>query len=196
MKRWEKNLAALVPYYSPSGGNCTQIYYQSGQVEEDKRTVKWNLRRLARSYCIDPEASRKLYGAYIMRHNDVPLPLSDSLILVSLKVRKVIGRNDGSNGYFNLSAIGEIKANNGGRKGTTVVLPGNISIISYFSKRTVEKRLKEGELIRERFISKTLTKPGLLEVSKDVPLREYLSLIEKALSVLTGKAGIDLDKDD
>ena len=47
--RWRENLAALLPRYDEDGGNCTRVCTTGGEVIHDRRTVKWNLRRLARS---------------------------------------------------------------------------------------------------------------------------------------------------
>ena len=65
MKRWQDCLAALVPCYSAEGGNATLIFTEDGGVFEDRRTLKWNLRRLARHFSVDLEAARRNQAEYL-----------------------------------------------------------------------------------------------------------------------------------
>ena len=102
---WEEELAALVPCYDENGGNATLIYSAGGAVEADRRSVKANLRRLARFYQVDLEAARRRYGQYLGRAQGVPLPFSLSLVLVPVKMRVPVGKNDGADGYVNPGAV-------------------------------------------------------------------------------------------
>ncbi|NLA26123.1 MAG: hypothetical protein GX878_01875, partial [Firmicutes bacterium] len=95
MERWRDCLAALVPVYDEEGGNGTLIITEKGDVFQDKRTIKWNLRRLARHFSVDLEAVRRNQGEYFHYRQGLPLPLSPALVLVPVKTRRAVGKNDG-----------------------------------------------------------------------------------------------------
>lgn len=142
---WRDELAALLPHYAADGGNCTLICTTGGEVIHDSRTVKWNLRRLARSYSLDLEAIRCNYGRYLGLSQGVPLPLSPSLILVPLKLRRPVGRHDGSCGYLNCLAVEELSA--AGPQRCRLLLRGNHRLDCLYSELTARKRLKAGEIL-------------------------------------------------
>ncbi len=95
----------LVPLYEQDGGNATRIYTATGQIHEDRRTMRWVLRKIARIYSVDLERLRHNVGANLAVSQGVPLPLAPELVLAPLKLRQAIGANDGSIGYVNISAI-------------------------------------------------------------------------------------------
>ena len=150
VKEWVENLAALIPCYNRQGGNGTLVYRTGGEIIIDRRTVKWNLYRLARYFCVDLDALRKSCGEYLGMHHGVPLPLTASLVLVPLKVREVLAKNDGCSGYFNSAAVtGYFAGKN--RNTTEIILQGGRQINVLFSEHTVRKRLKAAGLARECF---------------------------------------------
>ncbi len=151
MESWHDNLAALVPCYAENGGNCTKIYTLNGEAALDQRTVKWNLRRLARRFCIDLEASRSRYGELLDWRQGVPIPFSAALVLVPLKIRCTVGKNDGASGYFNAAAVEVFPGK--GMEGfrSELLLPGGHRLGCCYTERTVKKRLKAGQLVLKFF---------------------------------------------
>ncbi|HOL18278.1 MAG TPA: hypothetical protein PLY40_08350, partial [Bacillota bacterium] len=151
MENWPNNLAALVPCYAGNGGNCTKIYTLEGETVLDRRTVRWNLRRLARRFCIDLEAARSRYGELLDWRQGVPIPFSAALVLVPLKVRHTVGKNDGASGYFNAAAV-EVSPGEGveGFR-SELLLPGGHRLGCCYTVRTVKKRLKAGQLLLKFF---------------------------------------------
>ena len=143
-------LAALIPYYDQDGSNATLIYRCDGAVDTDKRTVKSNMRRLARQYCIDLSAARKNHGGCLGMVQEAPIPLSASLVLVPLKVRQAIGRNDGCCGYINPGVV--LSCSPAEEKNTTILmLRGEHRVEVLYSRRTVLRRLKAGRYILENY---------------------------------------------
>lgn len=150
MERFKDCLSALVPCYDQDGSNATLIFTGGGDVITDRRTVKWNLRRLARLYSVDLEAARRNQRDFFHYRQGLPLPLAPSLVLVPLKTRKAIGKNDGCHSYLNPSAIVSVAAARDGEKRSTILLPGEHLIPCLYSVQTVRKRLRDGAIALER----------------------------------------------
>ena len=99
------NLAAMVPFYDESGGNCTRLLYTNGNILEDKRSIKWMIGRAARHHGTELYAMRESYGKYLGCYYGVPLPFTSTLVLVPVQSRLIYGTNDGACGYVNARAI-------------------------------------------------------------------------------------------
>jgi hypothetical protein len=186
MEQWKNNLAALVPFYDANGGNGTVIYTKEGKMEQDRRTVKWNLRRLARLYCIDLEAARHRYGEYLECGQGVPIPFTSTLVLVPLKVRRAVGKNDGSCGYFNPASVEVVPESASGGLRSALILPGGYRVPCYYTVRTVYKRLKAGGFVLERY--SRVAVPVSLPLSGSADLyRDHKCLLERLiLAVIHG----------
>ncbi len=189
MEQWKDNLAALVPQYDQSGGNATLIYTMEGEVGGDRRTVKWNLRRLARLYCVDLEATRCRFGSYLECRQGVPLPISTVLVLVPLKVRRPVGKNDGCYGYFNPAAVEDVAAGRAGNAGSVIVLKGGYRVDCHYAPRTVSKRLKSGEFVLDRFRRETASCRSTADISVLHP--EQWRFLESLFVALVRGAGKD-----
>ncbi|HPZ42266.1 MAG TPA: hypothetical protein PK700_08000 [Bacillota bacterium] len=151
MERCKDCLAALVPYYGQDGGNATFIFTTGGKIFEDRRTVKWNLRRLARLYSVDLEAARQNQEKYFHYSQGLPLPLSPALVLVPLKTRTAVGKNDGCHSYLNPSAVVSLEAVEQGEVRTIILLSGEYRLPCYYTIKTVQKRLRDGAIALERY---------------------------------------------
>lgn len=174
MKRWKDCLAALVPYYSAEGGNATLICTVDGDVFEDRRTVKWNLRRLARIFSVDLEASRRNQAEYLHYRQGLPLPLSPALVLTPLKTREAVGRNDGCHSYVSLSAVTDLleeREQGGGR--SIVVLTGGHRLPCHYSLKTVRKRLRDSAIVLDRHRA-TLLPASEISGAANQEYREFL----------------------
>lgn len=151
MERFKDRLGALVPYYDEQGGNATLIFTAGGEVLSDRRTLKWNLRRLARLYSVDLEATRGNLREYFHYSQGLPLPLSPSLVLVPLKTRRAVGKNDGCHSYVNPAVIVSLAAAaGGGIERSSILLPGDHLLPCRYTLRTVQKRLRDGATALER----------------------------------------------
>ncbi|GEM_PF-786912 len=150
VRRFKDCLAALVPYYDDYGSNATLIFTIHGEVFTDHRTVKWNLRRLARLFCVDLESARQEMARFLHYSQGLPLPLSPSLVLVPLKTRTAVGKNDGCHGYFNPSAVVSFAASGNGKSRSSILLPGDHLLPCLYRPGTVQKRLRDGAIALER----------------------------------------------
>lgn len=142
MERIKNRLAAMIPCYDRQGANATLIYTTAGEVIADRRTVKWNLHRLARLFGADLQAIRQNYGSYLGCRQGIPLPLSAGLVLVSLKTRLPVGKNDGCYGYINVPAIERVCPDKDCRDNCMITLTGKQNLICFYSCRTVHNKIR------------------------------------------------------
>lgn len=185
MERWKDNLAALVPFYDAEGGNATLIYTETGEVFEDHRTVKWNVRRLARLFCVDLEAARRKQADYLLSRQGVPLPLSPALVLVPLKTRRAVGKNDGCHSYLNPAAVRGLAAVNEGDARSVLTLPGEHLLPCRYTLKTVRRRLRDGAAALERHRDALLKR----EPTFQIPPGDYRFLLERFIYSLIEGSG-------
>jgi|GEM_PF-612757 len=101
---WQ-NINCLVPVYDEAGGNVTQVHMDDGRILTDTRKICTVLRNLAKIFAVDVEAARVKYSKLIDRKISVPIPLHLDLVVVPIKMRKLVAREDGAWGYVVLSKI-------------------------------------------------------------------------------------------
>lgn len=189
MDHLKDKLAAMVPTYSTAGGNATLIYTTDGTVIEDSRTVRWNLRRLARLYAVDLEASRRKQATLLHYTQGLPVPLSASLVLIPLKTRKPVGKNDGCHGYFSYAVIEGVTAAAAGERAKSVVmLSGKHSVPCLFLPSTVRRRIRDGALALERYLAEmSLSGPGDAALCEKAP-SGYWRLLEQLVNALVERS--------
>lgn len=105
----KKVLAALVPRYHSDYGNATEVMYLGGESILVPRTVKTVLKNTAKECAIDLRASKEKYCKLLRCVRAVPVPLDRETILMPLKMRRVISKNDSARGYINFLAIKDVK---------------------------------------------------------------------------------------
>ena len=148
-------ISALIPFYDENGGNASKIYTKDGEVVSDKRTMRWVIKKIAKSYAVDLEALRQKYAKNLSVKQGVPLPFSPQLILVPLKLRSVMVDSDGAGGYVNLLSVQGVEdysdeKNNNFK--SLIYLEGEQTVPCIFSRKTVDSRLEMGKLTRERYL--------------------------------------------
>lgn len=195
MEQWRENLAALSPWYAPDGANSTRIYTTAGALILDRRTVRWNLRRLARSYCLDLEALRRDCGRYLGLSQGMPLPFSPSLILVPLKMRKPVGRHDGSYGYVNCLAAEKLIAAAGSGR-CRLLLQGGHELECLYTEQTARKRLRSGKILQDRCQGELdrLLSSDAMNLRPDLP-REWWILLESLVKAMLASREGDPGRD-
>ena len=77
-------------------------------MQEDNRTLKTYLRRIARHYHVDLPALRASTGELLDCSNNAPLTFHRHLVFIPVKVRKPLSRSDGATGFVNLSSIEKV----------------------------------------------------------------------------------------
>lgn len=101
---WQ-NINYLLPVYGAKGENATQVHLDDGTVLTDKRKICTVVKNLAKFFTVHVEMARTKYSTLIDRKISVPIPLHQDLVLVPVKMRKPIAREDGAWGYIVLSKI-------------------------------------------------------------------------------------------
>ena len=105
----KKVLAALVPRYHSVYGNATEVMYLGRESVLVPRTVKTVLKNTAKEYAIDLRALKEKYCKLLGCVKAVPVPLDRETVLIPLKMRRVISKNDSARGYINCFAIKDVK---------------------------------------------------------------------------------------
>ncbi len=100
-----RNINCLVPVYNEDGANVTQVHLDDGTVLTDGRKICTVVKSLAKFFTVHVEMARAKYSKLIDRKISVPIPLHQDLVLVPVKMRKPIAREDGAWGYVVLSKI-------------------------------------------------------------------------------------------
>lgn len=171
-----QEIMAFIPIYMDMKGNCTLLYTTKGgeiALEKCTRTI---LNLLSKYYLVDLKESKKYYSSLIGIKNSIPIPFNRENILIPVKVRKPILRNDGSLGYINLKYIEKIAE---GKNCTTIYLENNHKILSLNTFKTIEKQIKLGHIVK-RFCEE---KEGIvIKESEEGPsfYTEYNKLATKA----------------
>lgn len=162
-----KEIMAILPIYIADKGNCTIIYTIKENVIVNA-TIKTVIKKLCAHYRLDIRASNRHFGGLISIKNAIPLPFSKDNIFIQLKVRKPIGKDDGSMGYFNLDSIRKIK---GLKNDASIILNNGTEIQCICSHGTIKKHMKHGELIRNLFEDKAPRVNEAMEhyVASDTP---------------------------
>jgi len=143
-----QGIMAILPVYIPMKGNCSYILtFEGGKHEYDKK-VNTMLIRLSRFYFIDLKSIKRYYGNLLNVKNLIPIPLDRENIFIPLKVRKPILKNDGSIGYVNIKYIDKITE---GKDNTIIHLKGNQVVECLNSIDTVNKHIKNGDIIKRLF---------------------------------------------
>ena len=145
---------ALEPCLGQEGGNAVRIYTRDGRVYLDERTMKSVLKNICACYNADLSLLRSNYGQYLHIRQDVPIPLSPVLVLVSIKMRRPLFENDGATGYVNLLDVTGISPPGPDREPEIrclVDLKGGHRLPSLFSEESVRQRLSMANVALDRF---------------------------------------------
>ena len=148
------DIVAIKPFYNPDGGNFTLVYTKKGVKFEERLRLKTVLKKIVSFYGFEPAALRKKYSQLLGSRQNVPLPLTASLVLVPLKMRKPHFEQDGVTGYVNACAVEAVKAasplsENGESHDEAsyqclVCMAGGSSLLSLYSAKNTNKRLQAG----------------------------------------------------
>jgi len=145
----EEGIACLKPIYERGIGNATQIVTVPGNSYIDTRITKSVVKHLARLYGIDLSAMRKNYGEIVGQKNMVPIPFNKNLLMIPLKMRKPITRNDGTTGYVNLTQLETIKDQGGTQ--VLLILKNGIQVRCLMTASTVKKHIRNARIILQHY---------------------------------------------
>ncbi len=150
----EEKIIALLPVYLAMKGNCTRVITLKGGSYEIERTVKTVLKQMSKFFLVDLNHIKAYYGNLLNVKNLTPIPFNKDHIFIPVKVRRPIARNDGSLGYINISYIKKVVSIKGKTK---IILTNNNSIDSLNSLETVNKHIKNGNIVKKLIQEKDYT---------------------------------------
>lgn len=144
-------IIAILPIYLDTKGNSTKIIVEN---KEDmliySRTIRV-LKSIAGYFTLDLRKVRNEYGKIIESKNMVPIPLTKRDILIPMKTRTPISKNDGSIGYFNLKYIEDILKKD---KEIYIKFITGREIKVLNSERTIIKHINDGKLVKQSYKEK------------------------------------------
>ena len=150
----QEELLALLPRYRDGVGE-TVIYTSEGRYL-DPRGVPWLVERLASYYSLNLLELRRRCGQLLNLRHHISLPLSESLVLLPVKMRQSAELGETTTGFINLQQILQI-------------LPPEEKAFAWLSRiqfkcglqlktlntpETLRDRLRQGEVVRKDFLQR------------------------------------------
>ncbi|MFZ7103560.1 MAG: hypothetical protein ACOWWO_13030 [Peptococcaceae bacterium] len=108
-KEW-KDINYLIPIYDQWGGNSTQVSLTGGKniiINNKTATV---VKKLAKVFAVDLTQLKRKYGILVGRKTSTPLPLHPDLILIPVKIREPLAKDEGARGYVLKNKIADFRA--------------------------------------------------------------------------------------
>lgn len=150
---------AYIPVYE--NGNSVKAVRKDGVTVGFGMSIKSMIKALLKESSMDVRLLRQNYSGSIGRMNLMPIPLGLDRVLIPVKVRKVIGKNDGVYGYIDLFSIEE----SSGDEMPVIRLKCGFEIHCLEKIRTVRNRIKLGNVIMDKFASYMM---GRLNLKDDI----------------------------
>lgn len=179
---WQK-IEALVPVYGENGGNNTEIWLQGGERLVVYLKTKTVLKKLAQVFALDLGELRKKYGRLVGRKNKSPLPLHPSLILVPLKYREPLAKDEGALGYVVKNQLADCRDLTGNK--TEISFKDGVSLEFIQSLKSVRLMLAHAEVIEHELInnlekiSGSLDQQAILQIMQAIMTKKFRkSLLE------------------
>jgi len=94
-----KHLNCLLPIYDKDGGNSTEVWLIGGEKVIIQNKTNTVLKKLAKVFALDLSQLKRKYGSLVGRKSSTPLPFHPELILIPIKYREPIAKDEGSRGY-------------------------------------------------------------------------------------------------
>lgn len=138
------DILAILPKYIEGRGNCTVVVKGNGENLILDKNIKTTIGLLGKYYMIDLDEVKKRYREIVLSKNLIPIPLSKEDILVPLKTRYPICKNDGAFGYVNHRFITKVKRES---MSTWIYLKDNYIVECLSSVETVNLHIKDATII-------------------------------------------------
>jgi len=147
---WQR-VAAFYPLYDADGGNSTRIIFENGRDIFDTRKTKTFLGALAKVFAADLTALRKKYGKLLGRKNYVPLPFHADFVIVPVRVRRALSKDQGATGYLVLDRVKSCGPAAEKDFSCKVEFSGGGYLYCMEKAATVRKKLLEAKTVREEY---------------------------------------------
>ncbi|EYE89887.1 hypothetical protein Q428_00750 [Fervidicella metallireducens AeB] len=126
--------------------------------------------------CLDFRAIKNRSKKILNQRNLAPLYISESEILIPVKVRKPRVSRDGGYGYLNINTIKEIKDK-------YLILNNGEKIIFKDSNRTIIKRIKMARILKER-VAQSYISTNIEITGKEYLVMEGIEEILKQINLI------------
>lgn len=144
---FDNKLMAIIPSYSKGIGNVSTIYRYKENDRILKKSVKSTIHTIGKLYAIDISSLKTRYENTISATNLLPIPLDFSNILIPIKTRTPIYKNDGAFSYVNLKFIKTIEKD---RDKSRIILKDGRIIRSVSSYNSTFKHYMDGVSMRDQ----------------------------------------------
>lgn len=144
----QKGIQGMIPVYGDNGENGIYIYTHGGEEIYIDKSIRSFISYLFHQRRIDLYALRQWTSSILHRRNGLPLVLSRELVWVPIKIRKPIGRADGSEGYISLLHIKDLAEKD---HKTSIQLKCGKEISSLHSKKIIESRILFAQLMLAKY---------------------------------------------
>lgn len=149
----KKDILAIVPKYIQNKGNCTLIYTRD-EIVEMERSIKTVIRNISKYYHFDLKESNSTYKELLYTKKNPPIPFTKEDIFILVKMRKPIGQHDGAYGYVDLDSIDRIEYKKGVDLYPNLLLKNGESLQALCTLVTLNRAIKNGEIVRQVLKSK------------------------------------------
>ena len=142
----KQGIIALIPTYIDMKGDGTKILTGDKTEHYVAKNIKRVIKILARKELLDLKESKKYYGGKLGCKNLVPIALNKETILIPIKTRKALSKNDSSFSYVNLKHIEEVIED---KRNAILLLKDQREIITRQRMITIKKHIRNGRLLEE-----------------------------------------------
>lgn len=140
----EGQVEAINPIYTDEGANFTIIKRTDGDILI-KKSTRSVLKDICKRYHYDLSSSNKTYGEMLGIKKTPPIPFTKELILMAVKTRIPIGKDDGAFSYVNIEKIQEVK-------NKTIYFKDGHSLKVLSVDKTILKNIKLAKLLKTKTI--------------------------------------------
>jgi len=141
---WQ-NIKCLIPIYEPLGGNSTEVWFVGGEKVVLPYKTKTVLRNLAKVFAVDISQLKRKYGSLVGRKASCPLAIHPDLILIPIKVREPLAKDEGATGYLVHNKVAGCTA--GGKNETQISFSDGTALKCIQGVTSVNLALAHGEII-------------------------------------------------
>lgn len=194
-RKWlENGMCALLPKYNEFGANSTEILVDNGEKAEDGRKLRVIINELTNSFQKDIRLVRSQASEELRQRAKVPLNIDIGVVFLPFKVRRPIGKDDGSIGFILESAL--VSLNQQG-SGSSITLKGGHEIRVFESIKTSRKLLDNAQRVKRAAIRYSVRQEQLsaawnqlLEEYEQPATRGDIAILTRNLMNLIDKLGI------
>jgi hypothetical protein len=183
----------MLPTYD-DGGNAARIYTHH-HAYEDTRSLRWLLSRTASYYGADVKLIRQQYGKFLNRRLLNPFPLSPDLVLLPLKMREAIIKEDSTIGYINGLQILKVEPLAQAPYRSALLFKTGLFLSCLNTVETIRGRLLQGEAVHQEYLRRLgyqpPSAPSLENIEITIPeeFMDYNALTQILKSLISVKKG-------